>query len=385
MNNATPITVGLAWHSISSDNLGVGALTLSQMALISRAAAELGRPVEFVVVGTRGGTPYPITEFKLKQASEFAVRAFKSGDLSGLKLFWQCDIIFDIGEGDSFADIYGLGRLTKLVITKMLARLAGRPLVLSPQTIGPFHSPKGRWLGRLGMACATKVYARDHLSSSYVKELGFERKLSEVIDVAFALPFQRQTSHGPLTKVGINVSGLMMHEGPQFKLTVDYPALIRQAIAYFQAQPGVEVHLVSHVICDEHEMEDDLRACQTLAQEFPGVVVAPRFKTPSEAKSYISGMNFFTGARMHACIAAFSSGVPVVPMAYSRKFNGLFTSLGYNAVLDCLKLNTDDALHYLQQQWTQRDALKPQVAAGNTLAQKKLNQYVAEIKALLPH
>ena len=41
------------------------------------------------------------------------------------------------------------------------------------------------------------------------------------------------------------------------------------------------------------------------------------------------------GARMHACIAAFSSGVPVVPMAYSRKFEGLFGSLGYDRTVDC--------------------------------------------------
>ena len=52
-------------------------------------------------------------------------------------------------------------------------------------------------------------------------------------------------------------------------------------------------------------------------------------------------MDFFTGARMHACIAAISSGVPVIPMAYSRKFNGLFMdTLMYNCMID---LKTDDA------------------------------------------
>ena len=38
---------------------------------------------------------------------------------------------------------------------------------------------------------------------------------------------------------------------------------------------------------------------------------------------------------MHSTIAAFSSGVPVVPMAYSRKFNGLFSdTLQYPHVAD---------------------------------------------------
>ncbi|MGJ7723542.1 polysaccharide pyruvyl transferase family protein [Escherichia coli] len=39
------------------------------------------------------------------------------------------------------------------------------------------------------------------------------------------------------------------------------------------------------------------------------VVVAERFTNPITAKSYISSIDFFTGARMHATIAAFSAGV----------------------------------------------------------------------------
>ena len=47
---------------------------------------------------------------------------------------------------------------------------------------------------------------------------------------------------------------------------------------------------------------------------------------------------------MHACIAALSSGVPVAPLAYSRKFAGLFGSLGYHATID-LKTETTDAAY----------------------------------------
>ena len=88
-------------------------------------------------------------------------------------------------------------------------------------------------------------------------------------------------------------------------------------------------------------VEDDLTANKTLAEEFPGVIVAPRFEGPSEAKSYISGLDFFCGSRMHACIAAFSSGVPVLPIAYSRKFAGVFGSLGYDRIADAKTQTTE--------------------------------------------
>lgn len=378
------LTIGLLWHSVSSDNLGVGALTLSQMALISKAAAQRHMTVKFIVVGTRGDTPYPITEFQLDQTAEFALRAFKQLDFSAITSLSRCDIVFDIGEGDSFADIYGLKRLSIQVLSKWLAQGGGRKLILSPQTIGPFNTRLGRILGKLGLRMASSIYARDHMSSSYVKELGFAHKLSEVIDVAFALPFTPEAKQAGRLRVGINVSGLMMHDSARFGMTLDYAQLIDKACTYFLQQPDTDVYLVPHVISDSIEMEDDLRASQQLASRIPGLKLAPRFKTPSEAKSFISGMDFFTGARMHACIAAYSSGVPVVPMAYSRKFNGLFTSLGYGHVLDCLKADTQTGFDLLVKGWLNRQALQEQVATGNALAQQKLVSYVDDITKLLP-
>ena len=47
---------------------------------------------------------------------------------------------------------------------------------------------------------------------------------------------------------------------------------------------------------------------------------------------------------MHATIGAFSAGVPVVPMAYSRKFNGLFVdTLNYHFMAD-LKVQTNEEI-----------------------------------------
>jgi polysaccharide pyruvyl transferase WcaK-like protein len=64
--------------------------------------------------------------------------------------------------------------------------------------------------------------------------------------------------------------------------------------------------------------------CKAIQREIPECSVAPFFYTPTEAKSYVSGLDMLIGARMHCCIAAYSSGVPVYPLAYSRKFRGLF-------------------------------------------------------------
>jgi polysaccharide pyruvyl transferase WcaK-like protein len=47
-----------------------------------------------------------------------------------------------------------------------------------------------------------------------------------------------------------------------------------------------------------------------------------------ELKALIGRCDFFMGSRMHACIAALSQCVPAAGLAYSRKFRGVFASIG---------------------------------------------------------
>jgi polysaccharide pyruvyl transferase WcaK-like protein len=82
---------------------------------------------------------------------------------------------------------------------------------------------------------------------------------------------------------------------------------------------------------------------------------------------------------MHACIAAFSSGVPVVPMAYSRKFNGLFGTLGYNEIADCKKDNDDEVLKKIMAGFNNRDELHKKIKLSLTQVNERLSRYETNI------
>jgi len=382
------ITVGLLWHSLSSGNLGVGALTESNIAIVRGVAESLGQRVRFIVLGS-GSENLPALAAELEQAGHALenqrVRLFRASFREQVR---RCDVVIDIGEGDSFADIYGFKRFFFYWLSKNIVCSLGKPLILAPQTIGPFDGTAARVLAKQVMARCSKVFARDNLSSDYLKQLGVTRNTGEAIDVAFRLPFKaKQFADNGKTRVGINVSGLLFNGGytggNQFGLSIDYPATIRRLIQHFQAQPEVEVHLVGHVIEPHMVSEDDYARGLALQKEFPGVIVAPVFTRPSEAKSYIAGLDFFTGARMHACIAAFSSAVPVVPMAYSRKFNGLFGTLGYDTIADC-KADSDDVVcSKIAAGYTARQQLKEKVQASLKRVEERLNRYEANLAQVL--
>lgn len=385
-----PIRVALIQHSTRSDNLGVGALTVSEIAILRRIAARLGRPVAITVMDwVDRRTPY---------VSGPDIRIV---DLDGRAMvdprgWWRearaADVVIDIGGGDSFADIYGKPRLRRMLWLKAVTHMAGTPLVVAPQTIGPFTQPRSRRLALATLRRSAIVATRDAFSTAAARKLGVDGAIIEASDVALRLPYDPPPPRpaGARPRVGLNVSGLLMAGGyggaNDFQLGVDYPTLVHEILDHFETHPDApEVHLIPHVIVADGRMakEDDYRASEALAAEHPGVILAPRFASPSEAKTYIAGLDFFAGARMHACVAAFSTGVAVVPMAYSRKFAGLFGTLGYDRTVDCRVDPASKILAHIADGYDQRATLAAEAKAALAKGLEKLDRYESALEALL--
>lgn len=377
------INVGLLWHTMNSGNLGVGALTVANLAIAREAARRAGVNARFTVLGVvdRGVEHYVTgddVDFLLIEG-----RAMTPGGPYWRKL-GQLDCVLDIGAGDSFADIYGGKRFAYLWATKVMAELRGVPLLLSPQTIGPFSRQPQTAMAALAMSRAECVIARDPLSFDVARRMAPRTRVLQSVDVAFALPFERRARDPSAVTVGVNVSGLLFNGGyrasNEFGMGVDYAAYSRRLIAALLERPGVRVELICHVNTDVVPRDDDRRVADLLAAEFPGVVRGPDFASPSAAKSWISGLDFLVAGRMHACIAAFSSGVPVVPVAYSRKFTGLFEGiLDYRHLVPVSGLDTDGALAFTLDRLDRRAELEADIVRGSTVVDGLLDVYRNEL------
>ena len=373
------LKIALILHSASNDNMGVGALTVSEVAILRRIA--LARNITLKIKVIDGITERP--PYVMGDDVEIRPTRPLRKPLDFFAVIRDSDIVIDIGGGDSFADIYGRRRLTQMFLMKYLTHIARKPLVLAPQTFGPFTHGLSTFLARQTIRLSAITATRDSLSTACLREMGIAGDIIEASDVALRLPYEPPPSRpkgGPI-KIGLNVSGLLMSGGysrnNMFGLQMDYPHLMRNIVQRFADHPDdCEVHLVPHVISWQRgALEDDYAASVKLSEEFPCVTVAPAFTSPSEAKSYIADMDFFMGARMHACIAAFSSGVPVVPMAYSRKFAGLFGALGYDETVDCTTQSADEILTRIFDAYERRaDLIRAQEAALK-IGLEKLGRY----------
>lgn len=384
---AKPLHIGLLWHTFRSENLGVGALTLANINLIAAAVEKTGHRPVFHLMGSRGQVDYS-SETQLP--NDFVNVGYKAlvNPLSDLhRSFSRCAIVFDIGSGDSFSNIYSRGRFGMMLLSKIVAALRGGPLVLSPQTIGPFSSSRARLAARVAMGFARHIYARDETSYQLLEEYGLSAKSSLTTDVAFALPYQRpadkdrrELASGPI-KVGFNISALLyrkeLAKGARFTLSVDYRALVDALLERLSADPRIELHFVPHVLASNIPQEDDYAVAETLVDRFPGIILPPRFAGPSQAKTYIANMDLLMGSRMHATIAAISSGTAVVPLGYSRKFDGLFGSLGYGWNVDLTTATNESAMATVAAALADLPKVRADAIAANAEAQRRLTNYTA--------
>lgn len=375
---ARNLRIGLLWHSLRAGNLGVGALTLGNIEIIRGVARELGIGIELVVVtmrenGTESIAP-DIAQYVIDKKTMFSPSGFMR-EVRGL------DCVIDIGAGDSFTDIYGAKRYLYLWLSKYLTLRLKKPLILAPQTIGPFTKPVYKQSAAHVLRRSTAVIARDPASLEAMERLAGGDNATLAVDVAFLLPFadrSEERGRGRL-RVGINASGLLCSQAEngqnRFGLSYDYLRLQRRLIEYWQGRDNVEVHLLTHANSVERPADNDGHYADLLARDYPGTIRVPDFAGPSEAKSYISSLDFLVAGRMHACIAAFSAGTPVVPLAYSRKFDGLFSMLGYPWLTPVTGLTDDEAFAFVTDAFERRAELQAAEAAGQEQVDRMMDGY----------
>lgn len=306
------------WADDASPNLGVRALGRGTAALAHRVWPDA--EIVYQNYGTRAA------ELPFGRIRSLAKERV-TGKLGMQRWLADFDLAIDTRSGDSFADIYGLQRLATMGAVAELVSQAGVPLVLGPQTIGPFNTLRGRMLAARSLSKASAIMARDRESAEQAKVLHHPVDVLTT-DVVFALP---EAEPGVKRDVVFNISGLLWNRNPH----VDY-VRYREIVAELYARltsDGRTVTLLPHVL-DSANPDNDVPAIREFA-----AASAPdaEILTPTsldDVRSAVGSANVVIASRMHACLNALSLGTPAIPLAYSRKFDPLLRTLGWRHTVD---------------------------------------------------
>lgn len=369
-------TIGLFGCMVNNDNLGCCALTYSLLNLIEQQSKKHNVENKYIIFERNPDNDKvkklaeTLTIGQNRVISEKSARFIrlykkKENDVCKSRIA-ECDLIIDLTQGDSFTDIYGFNRFISYTLDKITVEKLGVPLVLGPQTYGPYRKLLTKFIAKKAIQKADCVFSRDLLSKTYLDDMKVNKDVYVGTDLAVGLPY---TKENKLSKsVGINISGLLWPDKVEvtetkFSLKCDYREFMIKTVQLF-IDRGYSVYFISHVGAD-------YQACCEMKKIFPMATLMDPFETPVEAKSFISRLEVFIGARMHATIAALSSGVSVIPIAYSRKFKGLFENCQYDIGVDLTKQDLNDSVMRMEQYADNVEKLNEKVGQSRKIAYEK--------------
>jgi colanic acid/amylovoran biosynthesis protein len=146
---------------------------------------------------------------------------------------------------------------------------------------------------------------------------------------------ENEYNYRPRTRptLGVTVSQQyrdFVQDSPAHGARGDIFDTIAGAIDRFIRTHDAQVVLFAHVTGPPDRLDDRLAARQLRerCQRADRVIVVDRELDPKLIKSLISRCDVFCGARMHSNIAATSSLVPTVALAYSVKSRGIMGRMG---------------------------------------------------------
>ncbi|MBR8826882.1 MAG: polysaccharide pyruvyl transferase family protein [Gomphosphaeria aponina SAG 52.96 = DSM 107014] len=408
--NSTFILCGA---ELNNSNLGVAALCHATISALTAFVPNGSFVIFDYGDGVRTGaikTPQGSIAVEFCGAKE-TKRIYKSEALSRIRLAAKlgglanpaakrllgAKAVLDITGGDSFTDLYGEERFRSVTLPKLIALENNIPLILLPQTYGPFATEKAYLVAARVARGAKLAWARDLRSYEELKSLlgdEFDPNRHRVgVDVAFLLqknkpekPIPEQISQWMSEKklhVGFNISGLIYNNPEaarsQYGFKADYRQVVTGFLAKLLKETDAVISLIPHVLAPKGETESDPAAIAQVVSELgelakDRVAVVPAEYDQCEMKWIISQTDWFCGTRMHSTIAGLSSGVPTAAIAYSPKTLGVFETCGQGKqVADPRSLTTEKVIEQLWQSWNEREV------AASTLSEY-LPQVIAQAK-----
>ncbi|WP_338835053.1 polysaccharide pyruvyl transferase family protein [Neomoorella humiferrea] len=291
------------------------------------------------------------------------------------KIINNYDAYIDLS-GESLSDYFGITNLVFCLAQIALLKMLKKKVIIYAQSIGPFRSFIGEYLSWKILNKVDAITVREVMSFNYIynhKKI----KLKTVYltaDPAFVLPVpDKQDINELLKRNGINpqkrpLIGLDISRG-SFKNVIKkgedldrtFPRYIDSVVEFIKwlnTSKDAQVIFIPHVIIPG---EDDRVIYEQLAAEVgrDNIICVDAGYGPVEMKGIISMCDIFISSRMHPIIAALSTNVPAIAIAYSHKIPSLMQmfDLGHCAI-DVSDVTFDKLVEKFDYVWNHKDRIK---------------------------
>ncbi len=263
--------------------------------------------------------------------------------------FDKYNAIIDLNS-DAINEHYGIIFPLFTLFNLFIASLSGKPVIVSPCTIGEFKKPFMRTIARFVLNRVDIIMVREEISRRNLENLGVSKpKIVLGADLAFLFKpcqIRNESVAGiDLTKIERPIVGFALSQeihkyafiGDAETLEEKYDKYVRlmsETVDFVIEKLGASIVLIPHSLSEagnlKHKLLDDRIACRNTYEKVKNkhkVQLIEGHYSPGEIKALIGKCDLLIGCRMHSTIASTSLFVPTVALAYGEKFEGIIGNL----------------------------------------------------------
>jgi len=239
----------------------------------------------------------------------------------------NCIAVLEIG-GDNYSLDYG--RPYRFMEMDKLIMHFKHKIVLWGASVGPFDADPSfmpvilKHLNRF-----TAIFVREPISYEYLRKQELKVPIKQIADPAFVMEpievgYDKLGLQLPKQAIGLNLCKHMAHYVTNDNMDA-WIGICEEILTGLIANFDNDILLIPHV---SHSENGDYELLKRISECIPEklkhrIYLVPDTLNAEESKWVISQCVLFVGVRTHATIAAFSTGVPTVSLAYSIKASGL--------------------------------------------------------------
>jgi len=258
-----------------------------------------------------------------------------------------------------------------------VAKYLHKPLVMFPNSVGPFRTKLGLLMSKLALNNFDALIIRDSVSYKALKKLGVVPKMTLTSDAALLLTADTSVEAPKFGKPSIGVSigvyNQSLNERDFQKFLFDNALALDRIVELYD----YDISFLPHFITGFEN--DDFEVSRTVMSKMTHRSRAHVYKIDrlEEFKCCLEQMELLISSKMHPMILATSGFVPTVCIAYDHKQTGFLSDLG---LTDCLIPLKDVNSDLIVSKVTQVMDSKPRIVS---LLNSRIPELQSDVKAAM--
>ena len=303
-------------RNLGSVRRWVGEETVGRVVRIARKTAVL----------TLAAMPGPLLSWVVRRG----LGARWSEPIGEIRAVMDADVVVGLGGGylNGATSLAGTLNVLFLLLPIWLATRFRRPVVLAPQSYGPFGTALQVLLVRRCLNRVNRIVVREDLSLAELITAGVRPDLVERgVDSAFVFgsPRSRSSSSATSAVPQVGITARQWLRGPDQE---SYERSLAAFVDWLEDSEGAFVTLIPQVTSHYQNDDDRLvsRRIASYCRSSPKVLDSEL--SHRELRDLYGNLDYLVGTRFHSVIFSLTVGTPALAIEYERKTSGIMKDLG---------------------------------------------------------